>query len=105
MKCIWSPMAKREMRKVTDYIIENFGASYALDFITKVEMWDAWIAENPGIARVEPLLKCRTKHTYRSVIIKPYTKVILYTVGESVRIADLWDMRRHPDRLIARIKE
>ena len=104
MNCLWSYLAEAELCKVVDYISDNFGSYPALDFIAKIEKWDAWLAENPEMARREPLLLSIQSHEYRSVIIKPHIKIILYVDITGVHIADLWDMRRSPDYLSSRIK-
>ena len=104
MKCIWSPTAAKSLDKTIDYIIDNFGASAALKFIAKIEQWDSWISENPEMARIEPMLLHLTKHEYRSVVIKPHSKIILYSSPEGVQIADLWDMRQNPQTLIKKLR-
>lgn len=104
MKCIWSPTAAAELDKTIDYLIESFGAAAALKFIAKIEQWDSWVSENPEIARIEPMLVHLEKHHYRSVIIKPHTKIILFSSLDGVQIVDLWDMRRNPKTLIKRVK-
>ncbi len=104
MKCIWSPTAVKQLDKTIDYIIDNFGATAALKFIAKIEQWDSWISENPEMARIEPMLSHQKKHDYRSVIIKPHSKIILFSTPKGVQIADLWDMRQNPKTLIKRVK-
>lgn len=104
MKCIWSPTAAKSLDKTIDYIIDNFGASAALKFIAKIEQWDSWISENPEMARIEPMLLHHKKHEYRSVVIKPHSKIILFSSPEGVQIADLWDMRQKPQTLIKKLR-
>ena len=51
---------------------------------------------------VEPLLEGRNK-VYRSLVIHKLYKLVYYVDEETIYIADLWDVRRDPDRLIARL--
>ena len=105
MKCIWTPFAQKELRKVLDYLIENFGVSSSIEYLNKVEQWDAWISENPTMARLEPLLAHCTEHAYRSMVIRPYSKIILFEDSRGVFIIDIWDMRRNPTKLVNRISD
>lgn len=104
MNCLWTPRAQAELRKVVDYLIDNFGVRAALAFIDRVEEKDRWLAENPTMARPEPLL-CNRKTLYRSIIVKEYSKLILFTDEKGTHIVDIWDMRRNPDALSNRIRK
>lgn len=104
MNCLWSDLAETELNKVAEYITDNFGIQSALEFLSKIEQWDAWLAENPEMARREPMLLSMRKHEYRSIIVKPHSKIILYVDSKGVHIVDLWDMRRAPARLVGRIR-
>lgn len=66
MICTWMPRAEKELLAVAEYVANEFGTSHALALVAKIEQWDAWLAENPEIARVEPTLIHKKKHVYRS---------------------------------------
>lgn len=105
MNCYWTRRAEHEYEKVVRYILNEFGVKAAYDFIELIEYWDARIAKYPETGAPERLLADRVKFTYRSYIVSKHNKFI-YTVNKNgkVTIVDIWDMRRHPDNLINRIK-
>ena len=105
MKCIWTKRALNEYQRIVGYIFNEFGKKAALTFVDDIELWDSRIAENPEIGAIEPLLAERKRYKYHSFIVSKHNKLI-YTISKdrSVTIADIWDMRRHPDNLAKRIK-
>lgn len=105
MKCNWTKRAQNEYQRIVDYILNEFGKMAALNFVDDIELWDSRIAENPEIGAIEPLLAERKRFKYHSFIVSKHNKFI-YTISKdrSVTIADIWDMRRHPDNLAKRIK-
>ena len=104
MKCHWTRTAQKELEKVVIYITDNFGVTPALRFIERIEQWDAWISENPEMARIEPLLVSKKKRIYRSIVIQPYSKLIIYTDSKGTHIAAIWDMRQSPKTLIKKLR-
>lgn len=104
MHLIWSFQARNEYYRTLAYIEDNFGRKAALAFDAEVSMRESWIAENPTIGRLEPLLVNRMNLQYRCLLVGKHSKFIYRVEGDTIRIVDLWDMRRDPKTLIKRIK-
>lgn len=104
MQLIWSLRARNEYYHTLAYIEDNFGRKAALAFDTEVRIRESWIAENPNIGRIEPLLTDRQDKQYRCILVGKHNKFIYCVEGETIRIADLWDMRQNPKTLIKRVK-
>lgn len=103
MRVIWTARAKSEFRKTLSYINQEFGKKTAMEFAEKVDQWVVWMSENPEISPQEQLLADRTI-LYRSRKVGKYNKLIFKNNSTTLFIVDLWDMRRKPARLAARIR-
>lgn len=103
MKYRISTIFQREMNSIVEYIADNFGKQYALEFIEEVQRNIRQIVKYPEASAVEPLLMER-QTTFRSKIVSKHNKAIYYIKGDAVYFVDLWDMRRHPDKLSKRIR-
>lgn len=104
MQLIWSLRARNEYYRVLAYIEDNFGRKAALAFDAEVGMRESWIAENPTVGRIEPLLANRQEMQYRCLLVGKHNKFIYRVEGDTIRIVDLWDMRQNPKTLIKRVK-
>lgn len=51
------------------------------------------------MAPIEPLLQER-KEVFRSLVVRKNYKVIYYIQNTIIYIADIWDCRQDPDRLL-----
>lgn len=94
---------QREFQSVIDYIIDEFGIRAASDFTAEVHKRLLWIEENPEIGRIEPLLAER-RIEYRCLKVGKHSKCIYYRDKDIIYVVDLWDMRREPSSLSARIR-
>lgn len=103
MEIIWSIKAKREIKHIVEYIDYMFGRTYSNDFYNGLEHWTKQLEKYPEIGFPEPLLADKIIH-YRSIIFSKHNKLIYYIHKDTIRIADVWDMRRSPENLQNRIK-
>lgn len=95
---------QRETQTVAEYIVDNFGKQYAMDFINDLHSNILNIVKYPEASAREPLLADRATE-FRSKIVSKHNKAIYYIKDGTVYFTDLWDMRRNPDRLVKRIKK
>lgn len=104
MRIEWNRKAEQQFYRIASTINESFGKKAVLEFVKNVNEWQSRIVINPEIAAFEPLLENR-KIAYRSIVIHKCCKLVYYVNQKQgvVRIAALWDTRRNPDGLIARM--
>jgi len=102
---IWQKRAEQEFYKYLVNGFLEFGETTANRFAEKVAQINADLERYPEIGYPEPLLKNR-KRLYRARNILKRFKLIYYYAQSSdkVHIADVWDMRREPQKLSNRIK-
>lgn len=102
---IWNKQARQEWRTRLIYSLNEFGETSAIYFVRRTNQIVEKIRKHPAIGYPEPLLKHRKK-TYRAYHIVGPLKMIYYYVesSDTIRIADVWDMRREPSKLSKRIK-
>lgn len=103
MRLIWTKRAQKERFKVAAYISVNFGKKATDDFVADLSRKRRWIKDSPTIGRLEPLLADRVI-LYRYLHVGKHNKLIYCVKGNTVYIVDLWDMRREPSLLAARIR-
>lgn len=103
MKIVWSARASDELMHVAQYLAEEFGKRAVERMIQETQKWVSRLELHPEIGRPEPLLADK-KIKYRSLIFTKHNKMIYYIHDETIRIADIWDMRRNPSVLANRIR-
>lgn len=103
MKYLLSTRFQDEVNAIVEYIVDNFGKQYALNFISELHANILHIVEYPEASSIEPLLADR-QTLFRSKKVSRHNKAIYYIKGDTIYFTDLWDMRRNPDALIKRIK-
>ena len=103
-KVIWNKQASEEWRARLLYGLGEFGQTTAVHFVRRTNLVVERIRNNPAIGYPEPLLRNRKK-MYRAYHIVGPLKLIYYYVksSDTIRIADVWDMRREPQKLSKRI--
>ncbi len=99
MQVRWDPKIKREIKKVLDYLIQEFGVNNAKLFRNNLNSWTNTIISNPYIGKQEPLL-IGLDSIYRSVVVHKYQKLIYKIEDDTLYFLDMWDVRRDPQRLI-----
>lgn len=103
MKVKLTARFQKQFITVIDYITDNFGGLTAENYTIEAETKVNWVSDNPNIGRLEPLLADRVIQ-YRYLHVGKHNKMIYYQKGDTIYIVDLWDMRREPSRLAARIR-
>ncbi|MBC8600500.1 type II toxin-antitoxin system RelE/ParE family toxin [Parabacteroides acidifaciens] len=102
MQIIWTEQARQQVKSAMDYCKATFGTRILIRFSGQLKADIVRLGKNPFMGLVEPLLEGRNK-VYRSLVIHKLYKLVYYVDEETIYIADLWDVRRDPDRLIARL--
>ena len=102
---VWNQFARQEWRNKLIYGLNEFGEKSAIHFVRRTNTIIETIRKHPEIGYPEPLLKHRRK-TYRAYHIVDPLKLIYYYVksSDTIRIVDVWDMRREPKKLQKRIR-
>lgn len=102
---VWNKQAQNEWRHYLLYGLSEFGKTTAINYVKRTNSIIENIKKYPEAGFPEPLLKHKNK-TYRAYLLVGPLKIIYYYVDSSdtIRIIDVWDMRREPKRLINRIK-
>ena len=104
MKYIYTQRFQNELLRVSDYIEDEFGKLYAVQFVVNVQKAIQRIVKNPEIAAREPLLADR-QTIIRSKIVSKHNKAVFYVKDDTVYFIDLWDIRREPTSLAKRIRK
>ena len=103
MKVIWLPQARKEVRRIGNYIRRQFGQVSYEKFKQEIRETSHLLGANPNIGIVEPLLSERTV-TYHSLVMNELNKIIYFIKDDHIEVADFWDVRREPSKLAARVK-
>lgn len=103
-KIAWSDRAERAYGIIIDYVADEFGATRAKRYMKEVYETVDKLPENPKMGQIEPLLE-GSRYEFRRLIIGHLTKIIYRVSEEHIEIADVWDTRKSPEELVARIKE
>ena len=105
MTIVFKSTAKRELERILEYGINEFGETAAMNFFNGMKEKVMHLATMPEFGRPERLLAHRTI-PYRSLIISKHHKAIYYVDEDKqqIVIADIWDMRRLPTSMAKRIK-
>ena len=102
MQVEYNSKAIKHISSTFDYYLHNYGKQACKNLALAIDERVNRLVRFPEIGRPEPLL--RNKHIlYRSIIIDKNHKLVYYIKGNTIRIAALWDMRMHPNRLSKKI--
>jgi plasmid stabilization system protein ParE len=102
MQVKYNAKAVQHISSTIDYYLEHYGKQATTNLAHEIDEKVKTLRKYPEIGFPEPLLKDRYI-PYRATIIGRYHKLIYYVRGNTLRIAALWDMRMHPERLKKRI--
>ncbi len=102
---IWNKQAQQEWRSKMIYGLQEFGETSAINFVRQTNYIVENIRKHPKIGYIEPLLRHK-RRTYRSChLIGPLKMVYCYIESsDTIRIVDIWDMRRDPKHLTTRVR-
>ena len=105
MRVLMTGLARQKIRETARYIRSEFGKRYRDDFLYKVQETRQYLATNPHLGSMEPLLSNRPM-AYRSVVINKLNKMIYYisNTDDVIYIVDFWDTRREPNAQAAQVK-
>lgn len=103
MKSILSEQAKKEIRQTAKYIGKEFGKIRRDEFMQEIRKARRLIESNPNIGPVEPLLT-ELPGMYRGYVMNRLNKLVYRVSGDTIYIADFWDVRRNPQSLSAQVK-
>ena len=103
MKVVWMHKARFAFIKTAKYVRDNFGEKTARDLYDAVNACNAYLAANPYIGKIEPLLDNRAI-TYRCLIVKRLNKIIYRIDNNNVTVIDFWNLRQSPKNLQQRVK-
>lgn len=99
----WSKQAEEAYGKIIDYVEDEFGSSRARKYISEVAEEVNNLKTNPKLGQEEPWL-AGSRYEFRYLVIGKWTKVIYRISGESIEIADVWDVRQNPETLANRFE-
>ena len=101
---IWNKQAQQEWRNRLIYGLNEFGETSAINFVRRTNLIVESIRNHPKTGFLEPLLKHRKKQYRAHIIIGPLKMIYYYNEkSDTIRIVDIWDMRREPSKLAKRI--
>ena len=101
---IWSRFSENQIDKIYDYYETRVNTKLAKKIVKSILSAPDQLIKNPKIGALESSLKNR-EIEYRYIVSTNYK--IVYSVGEldkSVRIADVFDTRQHPNKIEQRVK-
>jgi len=104
MKVVWLSKARRSFVKTLKYVQEHFGEMVALALYDEVDANNDYLAKNPYLGKIEPLLEERAIE-YHCMIVKKLNKIIYRIDGNLVIVVDFWNLRMNPEKLQKRIKD
>lgn len=104
MKVVWMSKARRSFVKTLKYVQEHFGVGVALALYDEVDANNDYLAKNPYMGKIEPLLEERAIE-YHCMIVKKLNKIIYRIDNNCVYIVDFWNLRMNPEKLQNRIKD
>ena len=104
MRVTITGFARQQIRETARYIQIEFGRKYRDIFLQKVQNIRQYLAVNPHLGPIEPLLSdCPV--TYRSIVVTKLNKMIYRIADDHIEVVDFWDVRREPKALAAQVKE
>ena len=101
---IWNKQASQEWRSRLLYGLDEFGETTAVKFVGRTNQVVERIRNYPEIGYLEPVLKHK-RRKYRAYHLVGPLKLIYYYAksSDTIRIVDVWDMRREPRKLSKRL--
>lgn len=103
MKLQFTKQAREEYLRIVSVFAEFAGTRSANLFIERVRDRGTTLLKHPEIGHPESLLADRDR-LYRSISINKNYSFIYHVTKTTIWIVDIWDRRRDPAKLTARIK-
>jgi plasmid stabilization system protein ParE len=100
MQVKWTQRALNRLNIAVNYGLREFGETTTRQFYEKIKSYEALLATNPYMGKVEKVLENRQVE-YRSFVVHPHFKLIYYVneKKQCVVITDLFDTRQDPAKL------
>jgi len=83
----------KNVDRVTDYLLEEWNAKVAYNFLEKIHSGVEIIKKNSAIGKPS-----KYKEGVRSILIKPYNRLYYREEKNSIIVLALIDMRSNPDK-------
>ncbi|MBQ1883576.1 MAG: type II toxin-antitoxin system RelE/ParE family toxin [Bacteroidales bacterium] len=96
---IWLTNAQEALLQTAEYVGEIFGEKKQLELLDEVELCNKLLSQHPFMGRMEPELADRTIE-YRYLIVKRLNKIIYNVDNDIIVVADFWNTRRNPKKLV-----
>lgn len=103
MRVLWSNLAADAFSEIRARIFIQFGFNAEEEYLTATEKAISQIKKFPQIGK--PEYNLAADGSARSVVVHKRSKFIYYIEGNTLYIADVWDVRQDPDILSARIEK
>ena len=103
MKLQFTKQAREEYLRIVSVFAEFAGTRSANLFLERVRDRGETLLKHPEVGHPESLLSDR-KRLYRSISINKNYRFIYHVTKTTIWIVDIWDRRRDPARLAARIR-
>lgn len=94
MRVLWTKKAIAGWQEVADYILAEFGDRAMQTFLEHSEGAEETISLLPNIGSVE-WSDTQEGVVYRYVTINRRSKMLYYVDGDTIFIADFWDVRKN----------
>ena len=94
MRVLWTKKAIAGWQEVADYILADFGDRAMQTFLEHTEEAEETISLLPNIGSVE-WSDTQEGVVYRYVTINRRSKMLYYVDGDTIFIADFWDVRKN----------
>ena len=94
MRVLWTKKAIAGWQEVADYILADFGDCAMKTFLERTEEAEETISLLPNIGSVE-WSDTQEGVVYRYVTINRRSKMLYYVDGDTIFIADFWDVRKN----------
>ena len=102
---VWNKQAQQEWHSKLLYGFNEFGETTAVEFVRRTNHIIDNLKEHPQIGFIEPLLRHKKRRYRAYLLLGPLKMIYRYIEStDTIRIVDIWDMRREPKRLSRRIR-
>ena len=101
MNIIWSDLAVGAFWAIRDSIFSKFGIEKENEFVEATDVAIKQVVKFPKSGIEE--LELAADGSVRSILVRKLSKIIYYIDGDTLHVADVWDIRQDPDALNTRV--
>ena len=102
MKLRWMPTANRSYEYIMTCATEFYGKTTLRKLSVAIKNAERLLLTNPYMGNREPLAEGRM-FEYRSIELPSPFKLIYTIYEDAIYIADIWDTRQSPDKLVNKL--